>query len=136
MKKQLLVIILFVLLVSVIIIEKNKKTDLYIPLQNIEGYNIHFNDSSVQNISKIEISNLGELSYQRWEIFVDYTKTKKTTKENLIKHLTCSPDFIINNFGWNSDLISDSKRFRLFIIKWEMNEPYILPVKDIHFINE
>lgn len=136
MKKTILIIVLLVALLSGIIIEKNWKTDVYITLQDIEGYNFQFNDSIAQKISKIEISQMGELSYQRWEIVVDSTKTEKTNKENLVSHITCSPDFIVNNFGWNSDLIADSKRFRLYIIMWDKDEPFILPIQDIHFIVE
>lgn len=136
MKKTILIIVLLVALLSVIIIEKNRKTDLYIILEETEGYNIQFNDSIAQKISKIEISQMGELSYQRWEIVVDSAKTKKAKKENLVSHITCSLDFIVNNFGWNSDLIADSKRFRLYIIIWDKDEPFILPIQDIHFIVE
>lgn len=136
MKKTILLIALFIILVSVIIIEKNRKTDLYIPFQKIEGYNFYLNDSVAWNISKIEISHTGELSYQRWEIFIDSSKTEKTNKENLIRHLTCSTDFIINNFGWNSDLVTDTRSFKLYFIKWEKDEPYLLPIKDIHYITE
>jgi hypothetical protein len=136
MKKKVFVIVIILLLVSIIIIQKNSKTDLYITLPDTEGINIVFNDSIAQKINKIEMSLKGDLSYQRWEIMVDSAKTEKINKEKLISHITCSQDFIIKNFGWNRDLIFDTKRFRIYIVIMKLNEPYILPVKDIRFIVE
>ena len=95
-----------------------------------------YNDSIPQNINKLVITQEGEFSYQRWEIEVDSGEIRKIALAEQLTKLTCSPYFIIKNFGSNRRIVKDLEKFDLFLVKWEDDETYILPVKNIHFITE
>lgn len=137
MKKLIIVLIISLILSIVLLIfVSNRKTNLYIVIQDIKGYNYTFNDSIPQNINKLVITQDGELSYQRWEIEVNSTGIRKIALTEQLTNLTCSPYFIIKNFGSTRRVVTDLDQFDLFLVKWEEEEPYILPVKNIHFITE
>lgn len=137
MKKIILVLILLILSLSaLLILEFNRKTNLYISLQNIDGYNFQLSDSVTQNIDHIILNQEGKLSYQRYEFDIDTAKIKKVNIGDMSSHVTCSTYFITNNFGWNRELIPDLSRFKLFFFKSENQEAYILPIEEVHFIIE
>lgn len=136
MRKLVLLFILVTISIALFLIYQNKKTNIYVTLIDMEGYNFHFNDSVTPNINKMVITQEGKLSYQWWEIEIDSDKIETTSREKLYGNVICSPYFILYNFGWNRDLVTNLDKYRLFIIHREDGELFILPVKDIHFIIE
>lgn len=118
------------------IFELNKKIYLYIRLEEVVGYNFQFSDSITQNIDNIILYQEGKLSYQRYEFDIDTAKIKKVNIGDMSSHVTCSTYFITNNFGWNRDIIPDLSRFKLFFVKRENHDVYILPIEEVHFIIE
>lgn len=127
---------IFLLIMSVILLLllNNRKTNLYIVIQDIKGYSYTFNDSIIQNINNLMIRQDGEFSHQRWEVEIDSSQIRKVALADYMTNVTCSPYFIIKNFGINRRIVKDLDQFDIFLIISEDKETYILPVKNINFI--
>jgi len=125
------------ILASVCIYQSVRKEDVYISFTNIPGYNYQFIDSmDIIKTKKVIITQTGKLAYQWWEIDVDNTKITKTDLTTFRKLVVNSQQFIINNYGGIKDCEESLSKYRFFILKWENNIPYVLPIKEIRFVME
>lgn len=126
-----------IVLVSICFYQSAKKEDVYITFIDIPGYQSIFIDStSISKTSKVLIKQSGKLSYQWWEIDIDSAEITKTDMDTYRKLVINSQYMIINNFGGIKDCERTLDRFRFFVLKWENNIPYIMPVKQVRYVME
>lgn len=81
------------------------------------------------------ITQGGERWYQWWQIEVDKERIRKTDFDNIRRTVINSQYFIILNVQ-PLKKVDIFEKYRLFIIKWVNDVPYILPVKNIGYVVE
>lgn len=136
-KRNSFYILTILILASICIYQILKKEKIYISFEEIPGYKYQFIDSTnIQRTSKILITQGGTLAYQKWEVDIDSDKIFKTDITAVRKIVVSSQYIIINNYGGIKDCERNLKKLRFFVLKWDKNTPYILPVKQIRFVVE
>ena len=138
MKKYIL--LLFFTLIFLVVFSTyyfTKKEDIYISFIDIKGYQYHFIDSTeISKIEKAIITQSGKMNYQRWEIFVDKKKITKMEVQDVYKLINNSQYWIISNYNSLSMGLKDLQNYRLHIIHWKNNVPYLLPISSVIIIKE
>jgi hypothetical protein len=136
-KYYLLVFFTLIFVVLFYAYYSNRKEDVYISFIDIKGYQYHFIDST--DISKIEkaiITQSGEMSYQRWEINVDTKSITKAEMLDVVKLIHNSQYWIISNYQPLGMSQKGLQKYRLHIIRWENDVPYILPISSVDIVME
>lgn len=134
---RLIYLITLILLVSFCIYQSTKKEDVYIAFEDLSGYKYQFIDSlDVLKTQKVLIKQTGKFYYQWWEINIDAQKIKKSDSNNIRKLILNSQFLIIKNCQGpgNNENIMD--KYKIHIIRWDNEIPYILPVKSVNIVME
>lgn len=131
--------ILLILSASFCIYQATKKEDIYIALEDLNGYKYQFTDSTnILKTSKVLIEHDLKAGNQfLWEIDIDTAKIKRAEANSIQKLILNSQYFIINNFGFygnENDHLHKTDKYQIYIIKQEKEVRYILPVKEVHFL--
>jgi len=126
------------ILASLCIYQAIKKEDIYISFEDLKGYKYHFIDSTdVLKTEKVLINQEGKFKNHFWEINIDSPNIKKAEANRIQRLVINSQFFIINNFGFypnENGHLHKTDKYRIYIIRQENENQYILPVKDVNFL--
>ena len=125
------------ILASLCIYQAVKKEDIYISFKDLYGFKYQFIDSTdVLNTRKVLINQDGKFKNHFWQINIDASNIKKTETSSIQKFIINSQFFIINNFGFYANEnghLHKTDKYRIYILKQEKDDLYILPVKEVNF---
>ena len=129
--------VIVILSVSFCIYQATKKENIYISFEDLKGYKYQFIDSTdVLKTGKILINQDGKFKNHFWQINIDASNIKKTETSSIQKFIINSQFFIINNFGFYANEnghLHKTDKYRIYILKQEKDDLYILPVKEVNF---
>lgn len=126
------------ILASLCIYQAIKKEDIYISFDDLKGYKYQFIDSTdVLKTREVLINQEGKFKNHFWEIHIDSPNIKKAEANKIQRLIINSQFFISNNFGFygnENDHFHKTDKYRIYIIRQEKDDLYILPVKDVNFL--
>lgn len=137
-KKNIAILSLFVLAITVCLIPYLKRDVIYLHFEDIPKYPYTFVGQDEMSPKKVVLKQTGKFWYMWWEFELDSSEFKRVELDKLKNIDVVSQYWIINNmngFALNFDFRKlDS--YNLKIIRFEEDSVSIYPVKDVRCLIE
>ncbi len=117
---------------------RDKKQDVYISFQNLQGYSYTFERDSMGNLKTIILRQEGRLNYKHWELDIDNTKIERKESLFVLGIDVVSQFWIINNFT-ELKIVSNppkASNYNINVIRHQGDSLFVYPISHIHYIVE